>query len=276
MNRSKSVLVTGASSGIGYHSLYALKNEGFHVIASARKPEDIKRLEKEGFDTVSIDLEDSGSISRAVEDVKELTSGRLYALFNNAAYGQPGAVEDLSREVLRREFETNLFGTHELTVKVLPMMIEAKEGRIVQNSSVLGFVALRYRGAYNASKFALEGLSDTLRMELEGTGVYVSIIEPGPIRSRFRQNALKMFLENIDRNGSRLAGEYEKKLEQLKSDKDAPFTLGPEAVSEALIDALKSPKPKIRYRVTTATHLLYWLKKILPDSLMDGVLKRVE
>ncbi len=276
MKDRRSVLVTGASSGIGYHAIHALESEGFHVIASARKEEDIKRLEEEGFDTVMIDLDDSSSIAHAVERVKELTSGRLYALFNNAAYGQPGAVEDLSREVLRRQFETNLFGTHELTTRLLPMMIEAKEGRIVQNSSVLGFVALRYRGAYNASKFALEGLSDTLRMELEGTGVYISIIEPGPVRSRFRQNALKMFLENIDISSSRLAKAYEKKLEQLKSDADAPFTLGPEAVSEALIHALKSPKPKVRYRVTTPTHLFYWLKKVLPDSIMDRVLKKVE
>ncbi len=276
MNTEKSVLVTGASSGIGYHCAHALKKRGYRVIASARKAEDIARLQTEGFDTVKIDLDDPDSIDRAVNEVKALTGGRLYALFNNAAYGQPGAVEDLSREALRAQFETNLFGTHELTVKLLPAMIAAKEGRIVQNSSVLGFAALRYRGAYNASKFALEGLSDTLRLELEGTGVHVSLIEPGPVRSRFRENALKKFLENIDIKHSRLAGRYEKKLAQLKSDKDAPFTLGPESVAKALFHALESPRPKIRYRVTVPTHLFFWLKKILPDRLMDRVLKSVE
>jgi short-subunit dehydrogenase len=185
-------------------------------------------------------------------------------------------VEDLSREALRRQFETNLFGTHELTVKLLPMMIKAKEGRIVQNSSVLGFAAMRYRGAYNASKFALEGLSDTLRLELEGTGVHVSIIEPGPIRSRFRANALKKFLENINIKKSRLSDIYEKKLKKLQSSEDTLFTLGPEAVAQALLHALGSPSPRIRYRITFPTHLFYWLKKILPDAAMDWIIRKVE
>ncbi len=276
MNEKRYILVTGASTGIGYHSIFALKERGYGVIASVRKTEDLKRLEEEGFTVVQIDLDDSDSIRRGVEEVKTICGGRLYGLFNNGAFGQPGAVEDLSREVLRAQFETNLFGTHELTVKLLPMMIEAGEGRIVQNSSVLGFAALRYRGAYNASKFALEGLSDTLRLELEGTGVYVSIIEPGPIRSSFRKNALKRFLENIDYKNSRLADRYKDKQKQLESSEDAPFTLGPEAVAKALIHALEAPRPKVRYRVTLPTHLFFWLKKVLPDKIMDGVLKKVE
>ena len=276
MNIVKTVLVTGASSGIGYHSIHALKKSGYRVLASVRKTEDIRRLRSEGFETLQIDLDDSNSIKEAAEKVCDLTGGRLYALFNNAAYGQPGAVEDLGRDALRAQFETNLFGTHELTKELLPMMLEAGEGRIVQNSSVLGFTALRYRGAYNASKAALEALSDTMRMELEGTGVYVSIIEPGPIRSRFRQNALKKFLENIDMEKSRLHEAYKIKLRQLKSDADAPFTLGPEAVSMALLHALESQKPRVRYRVTVPTHLFYWLKKVLPDRAMDALLKKVE
>ncbi len=276
MNIVKTVLVTGASSGIGYHSIHALKKSGYRVLASVRKTEDIRRLRSEGFETLQMDLDDSNSIKEAAEKVCDLTGGRLYALFNNAAYGQPGAVEDLGRDALRAQFETNLFGTHELTKELLPMMLEAGEGRIVQNSSVLGFTALRYRGAYNASKAALEALSDTMRLELEGTGVYVSIIEPGPIRSRFRQNALKKFLENIDMKKSRLHEAYKIKLRQLKSDADAPFTLGPEAVSMALLHALESQKPRVRYRVTVPTHLFYWLKKVLPDRAMDELLKKVE
>ncbi len=276
MNIVKTVLVTGASSGIGYHSIHALKKSGYRVLASVRKTEDIRRLRSEGFETLQIDLDDSNSIKEAAEKVCDLTGGRLYALFNNAAYGQPGAVEDLGRDALRAQFETNLFGTHELTKELLPMMLEAGEGRIVQNSSILGFTALRYRGAYNASKAALEALSDTMRLELEGTGVYVSIIEPGPIRSRFRQNALKKFLENIDMEKSRLHEAYKIKLRQLKSDADAPFTLGPEAVSMALLHALESQKPRVRYRVTVPTHLFYWLKKVLPDRAMDALLKKVE
>ena len=276
MNPSKSVLITGCSSGIGYHCAHTLRKRGFHVLATARNTEDVSRLEKEAFDAFVLDLDDSDSIDRAVAWTREKTDGKLYALFNNGAYGQPGAVEDLKRDVLRAQFETNLFGTHELTVKILPMMIAAGEGRIVQNSSVLGFAAMRYRGAYNASKFALEGLSDTLRLELEGTGVYVSIIEPGPIRSRFRENALKKFLENIDRNGSRLKNLYRKKLKALQSSEDAPFTLGPEAVADALLHALEASVPKTRYRVTFPTHLFYWLKKAVPDYVMDWLLKKVE
>jgi len=176
MQKSKYILITGCSSGIGYDCAHILRKSGYMVIATARKDEDIKRLQSEGFLTLYLDLDDSSSIDSVVKQVKEITDSKLYALFNNAAYGQPGAVEDLSREVLKAQFETNFFGTHELTVKLLPMMIKAGEGRIIQNSSVLGFAAMRYRGAYNASKFALEGLSDTLRLELEGTGVYVSII----------------------------------------------------------------------------------------------------
>jgi NAD(P)-dependent dehydrogenase (short-subunit alcohol dehydrogenase family) len=276
MNHSKNVLITGCSSGIGHHCAHASRKAGYRVLATARKMEDVARLRSEGFEAYRLDLDDPDSIEKAVAWVREATGGRLYALFNNAAYGQPGAVEDLSREVLRAQFETNLFGTHELTVKLLPMMIGAKEGRIVQNSSVLGFAAMRWRGAYNASKFALEGLSDTLRLELAGTGVHVSIIEPGPIRSRFRANALQKFLENIDRGGSRLSKLYEKKLRQLRSDEEAPFTLGPEAVAKALLHALESPRPKIRYRVTFPTSLFHWLGKILPDRAMDGLLRRVE
>ena len=276
MQISKYVLITGCSSGIGYVSAHILRDSGYTVIATARKDEDVKRLQREGFISLQLDLDDSSSIDNIVKQVKEITDSKLYALFNNAAYGQPGAVEDLSREVLKAQFETNFFGTHELTVKLLPMMIKAGEGRIIQNSSVLGFAAMRYRGAYNASKFALEGLSDTLRLELEGTGVFVSIIEPGPIRSKFRSNALKKFLENIDRKNSRLSKIYEKKLEQLQSSEDAPFTLEPNAVTKALLHALESKNPKIRYRVTTPTHLFYWLKKILPDSIVDMILRKVE
>ncbi|WP_456451088.1 SDR family NAD(P)-dependent oxidoreductase [Hydrogenimonas sp.] len=273
----KSLFITGCSEGgIGHTCALMARDAGFRVLATARRREEVAKLAKEGFEAQLLDLDESASIDAAVAWAKARTGGKLYALFNNAAYGQPGAVEDLSREVLRAQFETNLFGTHELTVKLLPLLLAHGDARLVQNSSLLGFVALRYRGAYNASKFALEGLTDTLRLELEGTGVKVSIIEPGPIRSRFRRNALEKFLANIDRRHSRLAKAYEAKLEALRKDDDAPFTLGPEAVGKALLHALKSPRPKVRYRVTVPTHLFYWLGRCLPSRWMDGVLRRVE
>ncbi len=272
----KSILITGCSSGIGYYCAKELKKRGYRVFATARKKEDVKRLEGEGFETFVLDLNDSDSIKKAVDLVREKTDGKLFALFNNGAYGQPGAVEDLSREVLKEQFETNLFGTHELTTLVLKMMREQGYGRIIQNSSVLGFVSLRFRGAYNASKYALEGLSDTLRLELLDTDIFVSLIEPGPIRSDFRKNALKMFLKNIDREISPFKNEYVKKLQSLQSEKDAPFTLKEEAVYKALLHALESKMPNERYRVTKPTTFFWFSKRLLPTKLLDRLLKKVE
>ena len=199
---SPSVLVTGCSSGIGHAAAHALVRRGWRVFATARQRGDVARLGDEGLEALPLDLACSESIAACVAEVLDRTDGRLDALFNNGAYGQPGAVEDLSRAVLRAQLETNLLGTHELTTRVIPAMREQGGGRIVQNSSVLGFAALPYRGAYVCSKYALEGLTDTLRQELYGTGIHVSLIEPGPIISRFRENAYRAFLANIDAAGS--------------------------------------------------------------------------
>ncbi|NPA81219.1 MAG: SDR family NAD(P)-dependent oxidoreductase [Epsilonproteobacteria bacterium] len=273
----RNVLITGCSSGIGYFCAKELmKDENYKVFATARKDEDIERLKSEGFEVLKLDLSNKESIHKCAKEILKLTDNNLYALFNNAAYGQPGAVEDLTIEVLREQFETNLFGTHELTRLLIPSMRKKEKGRIIQNSSILGFVAFRFRGAYNASKFALEGLSDTLRMELYGSGIYVSLIEPGPIRSDFRKNALEKFLKNIDREKSFFKMEYEKKLEALKSDKEPPFTLQADAVYEVFKEILDSPKPKARYRVTTPTKLFWFLKKILSDSMLDKILMKIE
>ncbi len=272
----KTVLITGCSSGIGYYCAHALQTDGYRVFATARKAADVKRLRREGLESFVLDLNNSDSIQEAVAQIESRTGGNLYALFNNGAYGQPGAVEDLSRNVLRAQFETNLFGTHELTNAVLPLMRRQGYGRIIQNSSVLGFIALRFRGAYNASKYALEGLSDTLRLELMGTKIHVSLIEPGPIRSRFRQNALARFLENIDREHSPFRTEYVAKLEALRSEEDAPFTLSEEAVYRALRHALEDKKPRPRYRVTKPTTFFWYCKRLLTTRMIDAILRKVE
>ncbi|MDQ3582602.1 MAG: SDR family NAD(P)-dependent oxidoreductase, partial [Pseudomonadota bacterium] len=175
----RSVLVTGASSGIGYTVAQGLCARGYRVIASARKQEDVQRLSAEGFTAVQLDLANSASIRAAVETTLAHTGGRIYGLFNNGGFGQLGALEDITREALRAQFEVNVFGAHELTRLILPVMRAQGQGRIIQNSSLLGLVALKYRGAYSASKFALEALSDTLRQELRGTGIRVVLIEPG-------------------------------------------------------------------------------------------------
>lgn len=276
MNPGKTILITGCSSGIGLCCAQGLRERGYRVFATARKPEDVALLKAGGFESLRLDLADSDSIRAAVEQVLAATGGELFALFNNGAYGQPGAVEDLRREVLREQFETNLFGTHELTRWVIPVMRRQGYGRIVQNSSVLGFAAMAYRGAYNASKYALEGLSDTLRLELKGSGVYVSLVEPGPILSRFRDNAYAMYLKNIDPEPSFHRARYLAMEARLQKQGPAvPFTLGPEAVLEKVLLALEAKRPKARYYVTFPTYLFGYLKRILPDRALDWVLGRV-
>ena len=274
--RPKSILITGCSSGIGYHAAHALKARGYRVFATARKPEDVARLHAEGLESLSLDLNDSASIKNAVDDILASTGGTLYALFNNGGYGQPGAVEDLSRDVLRAQFETNVFGSLELTNAIIPVMRRQGYGRIVQNSSVLGFAALPFRGAYNASKYALEGFYDTLRLELANTGIQVSLIEPGPIESRFRANAYAMYQRTIDVERSAFRDTYRAMERRLtKQGPAAPFTLGPEAVVEKLLHALESPRARPRYYVTFPTYLFGTLKRLLPTRGLDWVLRRV-
>ncbi|GEK74649.1 MULTISPECIES: SDR family oxidoreductase [Halomonas] len=270
---TRSLLITGCSSGIGHAAAHAMAKRGWRVFATARAEADVARLEAEGLEALRLDLADSASIAAAVETVRERTGGRLTALFNNGAYGQPGAVEDLSRDVLREQLETNLLGTHELTIKVLPMMRAQGHGRIVHNSSVLGFAALPYRGAYVCSKFALEGLSDTLRQELTGSGIHVSLIQPGPITSRFRENAYRAYRANIDAAHSAHADTYVKVEARLASeDGKGAFTLSPEAVVDKLIHALEHRRPRPRYAVTVPTHLFAALKRMLSTRGMDRVL----
>jgi NAD(P)-dependent dehydrogenase (short-subunit alcohol dehydrogenase family) len=273
---TRTVFITGCSTGIGYCVAHGLKSRGFTVIASARKPADVERLCQQGLDCIELDLDRSESIAHAVEQLSEKTGQRIYALFNNAGFGQPGAVEDLRREVLKAQFETNVFGTMELTRRLLPWMRAAGEGRIIQNSSVLGFVSLAYRGAYNASKYALEGLYDTLRLELSGTNIYPVLIEPGPISSRFRANAFAAFQRNIDIENSVHRQAYLATEQRLtRRNAAVPFTLPPEAVLGKVIKALESAKPQPRYYVTFPTYLFGSLKRVLSTRSLDRLLLRI-
>jgi len=274
--KQRNIIITGCSSGIGRCVAEGLREKGYRVFATARKKTDVDILIAEGFESVQLDLANSASIRSAFEIILEKAGGKIYALFNNGAYGQPGAVEDLTRDVLRQQFEVNLFGTHELTNLVLTVMRQQGHGRIIQNSSVLGFVALQFRGAYNATKYAMEGLTDTLRLELMGTNIHISLIEPGPIDSLFRKNALTAFEENISAENSPFENAYKKLVERLKAeDPVVPFTLGPEAVLDKVVHALESKKPKARYYVTFPTYLFGILKRILSVRMMDRVLKKV-
>lgn len=246
------------------------------MFATARQSKDLEALEQAGLTPIRLELCDPVSVRNAVAEVLQATGGELGALFNNAGYRQTGAVEDLPREALREQFECNLFGAHDLTCRVLRVMRRQGYGRVVQNSSVLGLVALPYRGAYNASKFAVEGLTDTLRQELYGSGIHVSLIEPGPIRSRFRQNAEFWYRKYIDPEQSAHREAYVGIERHLTRQGDvAPFTLPPEAVLEKLIHALEAKRPRERYYVTAPTYLLGTLRRVLSSGGMDRVLRRI-
>ncbi len=272
---NKTILITGCSTGIGYCVAHGLKVLDWRVFATARQPADVQRLQAEGLESLPLDLRDSESIRTAVAAILAQTDGQLEALFNNGAYGQAGAVEDLSREALREQFETNVFGMQELTNQIVPIMRRQGGGRILYTSSVLGLVAFPYRGAYVASKFALEGLADTLRLELAGTGIHVCLIEPGPILSKFRDNAHVAYRRYIQAETSLHREQYaaiEARL--LKKGPAAPFTLPPEAVLKRVIHALESRRPRARYYVTVPTYLFATLRRLLPTRALDAVLRR--
>ncbi|MBF0622274.1 MAG: SDR family NAD(P)-dependent oxidoreductase [Magnetococcales bacterium] len=274
----KSILITGCSSGIGRHCAEVLQQRGWRVFATARKEEDVVTLKREGFDDAMVlDLCQEQTMRTALDVLLSKTEGRLDALFNNGAYGQPGAVEDLTEQTLRGQFDSNVFGTHALTRMVLPVMRCQGYGRIVQNSSVLGFVAMKYRGAYVASKYALRGLTETLRLELRGTGIEVILIEPGPIESRFRDNARAAFMAHIDQDSSPFKIEYKAWAERFASEGGSgTFSQGPDAVAKRLIHALESRKPKVRYSVTFPTYLFWVLQRILPRRWLESLLSRVD
>ncbi len=271
----KTILITGCSSGIGLCVARGLQARGYRVFATVRRHESVQALLAEGLESFQLNLTDSNSINFAFEEVMRRTRGELYALFNNGAFGLPGAVEDLSRDALRAQFETNVFGWQELTNLVIPVMRRQGYGRIIQNSSVLGFVALPFRGAYNASKYAIEGLSDTLRLELRGSNIYVSLIEPGPIASQFRMNAVRALSNYIDTENSFHRERYQGVLNRLNKPGPAvPFTLPPEAVLKRVIDALEASRPQARYYVTFPTHLFGILKRILSTRALDILLAK--
>lgn len=272
----KTVLITGCSSGIGLATADGLRARGYRVFATARAAPDVAKLKAQGYEASRLDLTDNASIHQAMDETLAATGEQLFALFNNGAYGQMGALEDLPTDALRRQFEANVFGWHELTRRVLPVMRRQGYGRVIQNSSVLGLVALKYRGAYTASKFAIEALADTLRLEFLGSDIHFVLIEPGPIQTRFRANALRAFEENIDAKNSAHGPAYRAFAQKLAQEgPTAPGTLPPQAVADKVIAALEAKRPKIRYYVTAPTYLFGYLKRILPARLMDQILKRL-
>ncbi len=273
---TRSILITGCSSGIGYDAAKTLHARGWRVFAGCRAADDVERLKAEGLNAIRLDYEDEASITAAVDEVFLATGGTLDALFNNGAYGIPGAVEDLPTDALRANFEANVFGWHSLTRAVLPAMRKQGHGRIIQCSSVLGFVAAKWRGSYVATKFALEGLTDTLRMEMADTNIRIVLIEPGPIGTAFRKNCATQFERWVDWKASARADQYRNSLLKrlyAEGDKDR-FELPASAVTAKLIRALEADNPKARYYVTTPTYIANALRRTLPTRLLDRAMGR--
>jgi len=271
----RSILITGCSSGIGYDAAHGLAARGWRVFATCRKAEDCERLRGEGLESFPLDQTDDASIAAALDEALTRSGGTLDALFNNGAFACPGAVEDLPRGALQEIFETNLFGPHELTRRVIPVMRAQGHGRIVNNSSVLGLVGLKWRGAYVATKFAMEGLTDTLRLEMRDTPVDVILIEPGPITSKIRLNSIPHFEKWVDWKASARADQYRATLlKRLYEGGNDGFELPAAAVTKKLILALESPCPRPRYYVTTPTYFSGLLRRALSTRALDRVLSK--
>ena len=272
----RSILITGCSSGIGHDAALTLKARGWRVFATCRKPEDVARLAGEGLEALRLDYADPVSIAACVAEVAARTGGRLDALYNNGAFALPGALEDLPTDGLRAIFEVNLFGWHDLIRQVIPIMRAQGHGRIVNCSSILGLVPMKWRGAYVATKHAVEGLSDVLRLEMAEAGIHVILIEPGPVTSRIRLNSIPHFERWIDWRVSPRAAQYEQSLLRRLYEARGPdrFELPPSAVTAKLIRALETARPAPRYYVTTATHIMGALRRLLPTRALDAIIRR--
>lgn len=274
----KTILITGCSSGIGYDAAHGLAKRGWRVFATCRKPEDCDRLKGEGLESFVLDYDDQASMETAVAETLERTGGTLDALFNNGAYGFPAFLEDVPVAAMRAIFETNFFAQHELARLLFPVFRAQGHGRVLMNSSILGFAALRRRGPYNATKFAMEGWADTLRLEMKDTGIHIMLIEPGPITSDIRIKSQPHFEKWIDHKASVRADDYENNvIPRLYADVGTPdpFELPAQAVTDAVVKALESPRPKARYQITTPTKLFWFLRRILSTRMLDRLLIRI-
>jgi short-subunit dehydrogenase len=271
---NKSVLITGCSSGIGRATAEQLRSRGWKVFVTARKTEDLQSLEKSGFKAISLDVTSSSSIELAVEQVLDVNGGKIGALVNNAGFGMPGAIQDLSRDAMRQQFEVNVFGLQELTNRLIPIFREQGYGRIVNISSVVGRLSLPFMGIYSASKFALEAISDAQRVELSPDSISVSLVEPGPIRTKFSTNCAGKGEDLLNVDDSKFSGAYKQYFEKRRSGgmSEDRFRLPPEAVARKIIDALESSNPKIRYKVTFPAYAGDWAARFVPASLIDRVM----
>ena len=267
------IVITGCSTGIGLETAKYLKIQGLNVYPTAREQKDVDMLLDLGFkNAMKLDVRDSSEISSVIQRVVE-NDNKIDIWFNNAGYGQVGAIEDLPTDILKEQFDTNVFGLHECTRQIIPIMRKQGYGKIIQHSSVLGLISLFGRGAYNASKYAIEGLTDTLRLELHNTDIHVSLLNTGPVTSNFRNTAMRKLKENIDIKNSIFKEQYQKNLSADKS--TVPFNEEADSVAKVVHQIILSKKPKPRYYITKATYILGYLKRILSTSLLDRVLLKI-
>ena len=270
---TKTILMTGCSSGIGYDAAHGMAARGWRVFATCRQEQDCARLRDQGLESYVLDYADEDSIREAVSETLRRTGGTLDAVYNNGAYAIPGAVEDLPRDALRAIYESNLFGYHDLTRLIIPVMRQQGHGRIVNCSSVLGFTPMKWRGAYVSTKFALEGLTQTLRLEMHDTPIHISLIQPGPITSDIRQNSIAHFEKWIDWRGSVRSDQYEGMLLKRLYESRGPdrFELPASAVTIKLAHALEAKRPRLNYYVTCPTYLMATLRRLLPARVFERI-----
>lgn len=268
------IVITGCSTGIGLETANYLKDKFITVYPTARYEKDVQMLKDLGFEhAMQLDVTKPEMIETVIEKVLEL-EGHIDVWFNNAGYGQPGAIEDITTTTLREQFETNVFGLHECTRQIIPVMRKQGHGKIIQHSSVLGIISLFGRGAYNASKYAVEGLTDTLRLELKDTRIYPVLLNTGPIASHFRQTAVKKLEENVDMEHSVFKDKYHASIKGIG--KKVPFKEEAVSVARVVHKIILADKPKPRYYITKATYLLGYLKRILSTGLLDQILKKLD
>jgi len=267
------IVITGCSTGIGLETARYLKNKSVKVYPTARTRKDVEMLRKFGFEhAMQLDVRKADEITAVISKVLEI-DGKIDVWFNNAGYGQPGAIEDITTEVLKEQFETNVFGLHECTRQIIPLMRKQGSGKIIQHSSVLGLISLFGRGAYNASKYAIEGLTDTLRLELKDTDIYPVLLNTGPITSHFRETAVKKLEENIDTEHSVFNEKYQQSIKG--TGKKVPFNESAESVAKVVYEIILAEKPKPRYYITKATYLLGYIKRVLSTRLLDHILMKI-
>ena len=279
MSKSQVILITGATAGIGRHAALHLARRGHHVIATGRREAQLATLraeaaeEKLHLDTLVLDVTSEPSIADAARTVDGWTAGRgLDALVNNAGFGQFGPLEALTDADLRRQFETNVFGLHAVTRAFLPAMRARRSGRIVNVSSVGGRVVMPLGGAYHATKFAVEALSDTLRRELRAFGVGVAVIEPGPIASEFGDRASEAADRYRDPHSpyADLLARGDKMMALSHR-----FVASPLVISKAITDAIESRNPRARYVAPVSSRLMLASLGLLPTPVADWFIARV-